>query len=157
MEQGTDAQPLDTLLLADLVGRKFNCLAQLFALGRQQTELIGAGDMSQLLNVLAAKQRLLADLQQLERRLDPFRGQSADQRQWPGEAQRQQCADQIARSEQLFRAILAQEQQAEDALRERRDQTAERLHTAHSATQARSAYSSNFLPSCGQLDLSTER
>ena len=39
--------------------------------------------MTQLLDLLAAKQQMLNDLQRIERGLDPFRSQDPDLRQWP--------------------------------------------------------------------------
>ncbi|HEY5312807.1 MAG TPA: hypothetical protein VIK18_09815, partial [Pirellulales bacterium] len=57
---------VETHLLAELLGRKHDCLAQLYELGGQQLALVESGDITQLLKVLAAKQRLLARLQEIE-------------------------------------------------------------------------------------------
>jgi hypothetical protein len=72
----------DTDLLSDWIRRKHNCLLHLRDLGRRQLELVRDGGMSELLDVLAAKQQLLVELQRVERGLDPFRGQDPDARPW---------------------------------------------------------------------------
>ncbi len=63
----------NTDVLAELIRRKCACLAGLRDLGRRQLALIGDGDISALLDVLAVKQRSLLSLQQIEASLGPFR------------------------------------------------------------------------------------
>jgi hypothetical protein len=147
---------VETQLLAELLGRKHDCLAQLYELGGQQLALAESGDITQLLKVLAAKQRLLTRLQELEGELDPFRSQQPEERQWPSAEERARCAQIIERSESLFRDLLAREKQSEQALGRRRDEAAARLEQAHSASQARGAYGTSYVRPLGQLDLSSE-
>ena len=154
----TDAHTIlcETDVLLELVGLKQNCLEQLRTLGSRQLELIEAQDMTQLLNVLAAKHHLLAELQQLERRLDPFRGQDPRTRRWRTPELHERCARSIAASEQLFREVLEQERVAEANLRRHRDEAAARLHGAQLASQARGAYTQQE-PHRGRLDVISER
>ena len=56
-----------TEILGDRIEQKLALLGQLRDLGRRQTALIETGDLTQLLKLLSAKQRLLAALQALER------------------------------------------------------------------------------------------
>lgn len=145
----------ETDLLAELARRRHECLVQLQILGGRQLALIEAEDMSQLMGVLAAKQRLLGELHELERGMDPFRGQPPDERQWRSPELRRQCAELIARSEAVFAEIIAGEMQGEVRLRRHRDQAAARLQGAHVATHARSAYVGDSSYST-RLDLSSE-
>jgi hypothetical protein len=145
----------ETDLLAELARRRHECLVQLQTLGGRQLALIEAEDMSQLMGVLAAKQRLLGELNELERGMDPFRGQPPDERLWRSPQLRQQCAELIARSEAVFAEIIAGEKQGETRLRRHRDQAAARLQDAHVATHARSAYVGDSYYST-RLDLSSE-
>src|SRR3569832_2178058 len=103
----------DTDLLFDLAARRLECLVQLHALSRRQLDLIESEDTSTLLGVLAAKQRLLGELQELERGMDPFRSQDPEQRRWRNPETRQRCADLIARAQALFAEIIVDEKQGE--------------------------------------------
>jgi hypothetical protein len=145
----------DTDLLAELARRRHECLIQLRTLSRRQIELIESEEMSQLLGVLAAKQRLLGELNELERGMDPFRGQRPDERRWRSPELRQQCAELIARSEAVFAEIIADEKQGEARLQQHRDRAAARLQSARVATHARSAYVGDSSYST-RLDLSSE-
>lgn len=145
----------DTDLLLEIAGLRLGLLEQLQALGRRQLELIEQGDMTLLIQVLAAKHNVLAELQQVEKRLDPFRGQNAETRRWRSEALRQRCADLVGRSDEVFREILEQEKLAETRLAHHRDETARRLQMAHAAGHARTAYT-NPAARPGMLDLKTE-
>ncbi|HWC88370.1 MAG TPA: hypothetical protein VG433_01905 [Pirellulales bacterium] len=147
---------VETHLLAELLGRKHDCLAQLYELGGQQLVLVESGDITQLLKVLAAKQRLLERLQEIEGGLDPFRSQHPDQRQWSSAEERSRCSQVVERSELLFRDILAREKQSEQLLGLRRDDAAARLEQAHTASQARGAYGTSYVRPLGRLDLSSE-
>ena len=146
---------LETDSLAELIERKYACLVQLRAVGRRQLDSVLEGGMTELLDVLAAKQRVLADLQRLERALDPFRGQDPQQRRWRSPEQRQACAAQLGQCESLLREIMAQEKESERELIRRRDEAAARLQGVHVASQARGAYVGPHQPA-GQLDLMSE-
>jgi len=149
------ALPTDSL--AELIQRKHACLVQLRDMGRKQFETVLQGTMTALLDVLAEKQRVLAELQRLERELDPFRGQDPQQREWRSPEARQACAQTLERCEALLREIVAQEKESERELVRRRDEAAARLRGIHAASLARGAYvpAPHFAP--GQLDLMSER
>ena len=83
--------------------------------------------MALLLDVLAVKQRLLGDLEQIERALDPFRNQQPSERPWPTPDDRRRCAAELDECERLLKEIVVQERQSESELSRRRDRTAERL------------------------------
>ena len=146
----------DTDLLMELAGQRRSCLEQLHALGGRQLELIETSDTSHLLNVLAAKQNVLEELRQIERRLDPFRPQQPEERRWRAAELRQRCADIFARSERLFVEILEQERLGEERLRQLRDETAARLQGAQLASHTRGAYT-HQPPRHNRLDVSSER
>jgi hypothetical protein len=153
----TSTTVLETGLLAELIGRKRDCLVQLRDLGPRQLVLVREGSMTALLDLLSVKQRLLVDLQRLERQLDPFRGQDPDARRWPTPEVRQQTAGRLAECEALLAQIVRQEKQSEEELIRRRNQTAIQLQGIHAAHRARGAY---LAPGCGapgRLDLSSER
>jgi hypothetical protein len=147
----------ETDLLLDLVGRKHDLLCQLQELGEKQHELIGAGDISQLLTLLVSKQRLLTQMHATEKQLNPFRGQLAETRRWRSEALRQRCAELLAKCDELLGQIVEREKHSESCLRQRRDEAAERLQGAHSAGKARSAYTTPNQSRASRLDLTSEK
>jgi hypothetical protein len=145
----------ETDLLAELAARRHGLLEQLRTLGKRQLELIDQADMTQLLHVLSAKHHLLAELQQVEKRLDPYRGQDPELRTWRSAEVRAHCAELVTKSEQALREILEQEKLGEARMREHRDAAAARLRVAHTAGHARTAYAKTA--PAGRLDLTTER
>jgi len=146
----------ETDILADLIRAKQTCLTQVRDMGRRQLELIDNDDMTTLLDLLAAKQRAIVQLQRIERALDPFRGQDPQQRRWRSPQDRQACAEQMQQCETLLREIIGQEKQSEGALIRRRDEAALRLRGVHLAGQARGAYTAQPQGTVRQLDLLSE-
>ena len=149
-------EPFDTELLLDLVGRKYQVLAQLCELGRQQLALIDRDEMVELLNLLWAKQQLLTALHDVQRSLDPFRNQLPEERKWRQAADRQRCANLLTQCESLLAETIEQERRGERELSQLRDLTAARLEGAHTAGRARNAYLTGSGRTETQLDLSSE-
>ncbi|MGQ9575368.1 MAG: hypothetical protein ACUVUC_08620 [Thermoguttaceae bacterium] len=148
---------LETDLIDDLVRRKRRCLEHLAAMGEQQLQLVRRGSVTELLDLLAAKQQLLFQLERIERQLDPFRNQDPNQRLWRSADQRQQCAAAISDCEKLLARIIAQEKQSETELTRRRDQLAARLEQTWSAGEARALYHARPQPRASRLDLTSEQ
>lgn len=144
---------LETDILGDLIGRKRSCLAQLRAIGERQLDLVRLGSMTDLLELLAVKQHVLLQLQQVERELDRFRGEDPEKRRWRSPEGRRECAAQWAECEALLAQIMAQERQSERELTRRRDEAAARLEEVHTASQARGAYLAGPRNGVVQLDL----
>jgi hypothetical protein len=142
-----------TEILSDRIEQKLSLLGQLRDLGRRQAALIEAGDLTQLLKLLSAKQRLLVALQSVERELDPFRDENPERRVWMSPAHRQRCAQNAAACEALLCSIVEQERQSEAQMKLRRDAAAARLDGAHSVAAAQRAYAAEESPAAGCLDL----
>ncbi len=106
--------------------------------------------------MLAAKQHLLAQLQRLERNLDPFRSQDPESRRWRTPDDRRQCAAELASCETLLAEIVRQERQSESELTHRRDEASAQLQGVHSAQQAHRAYLAPAAPAPRALDLTSE-
>jgi alpha-D-ribose 1-methylphosphonate 5-triphosphate diphosphatase PhnM len=146
----------ETDLLAELAFRRHGLLVQLRELGRRQLELIEQGDMTQLIHLLSAKHHLLAELQQVEKRLDPYRAQNPDSRRWRTAKLREECAEVVAKSNGLLQEILDQEKRGATSLQKHRDEAAARLQMAHSAGHARAAYATTHALAA-RLDVSTQQ
>jgi flagellar biosynthesis/type III secretory pathway chaperone len=147
---------LDTAKLTKLLADKCQLLTQLRQLGARQFQSIDTADLSQLLNLLAAKQRLIGGLQTIEQQLNPYREQSPDEREWASPADRHQCAQLAETCQQLLAEVVEIEKQSEHCLVLRRDEAATRLQAAHFASQARQAYDGPAGVALSQVDLSSE-
>jgi len=145
----------DTNILAAIIQKKHECLVQLCALGRRQRELIEAADMTSLLDVLAVKQRVLLELQRMERLTDPYRDQSPEERTWSSPELRQRCAQQLQECEQLLQEIVRQEKESEQELIHHRDEAAQRLECFQHARQVSVAYTTLPPEGACRLDLSS--
>lgn len=146
----------DTELLADLIRAKRSCLVQVRDMGRKQFELIDDGEMTALLDLLAAKQRLINQLQRIENALAPFRQQDPHQRVWRSEPDRLRCAEDIEQCESLLHEIISQERCGEGMLTRRRDEAAARLQGSHLASCAQGAYAIEAEAGNRGLDLLSE-
>jgi hypothetical protein len=131
---------LETDVLAGLIARKHKCLLQLRELGMRQRGFIDGGQMTSLLDVLAVKQRILGDLQQIERDLTAFRGQDPETRRWRTPDDRRRCAAQLGECQRMLAEIIEQEKQSEHVLVRRRDEVAVQLQGVNMAGRARAAY-----------------
>lgn len=131
---------MDTEVLAQLIDNKHELLSQIRQLSARQVELVAADDMTRVIHVLAIKQRLLNVLEEIERRLDPFRRQDPEQRVWASAARRQQARDISARCDALLQEIMTMERGCESQLFHRRDEAASQLQGAHRSAQVANAY-----------------
>lgn len=129
-----------TNLLADLVHRKHAVLVELRDVGRRQRDVVDRGETTALLELLAAKQSMIALLQQVERDLAPFHDDDPDERVWLSSEERQRCAQEAADCSQLLAEIVDLERASAERLTERRNDVAAQLRQVHTAGQARSAY-----------------
>jgi len=147
----------NTETLASLIAQKLQLLELLARLSHAQVELIDSGDMTKLLPVLGAKQRLLAQMQQFEQALAPFRNDDPEQRIWASVAAREKCRADAQRSEQLLAEIMEMERQGEAEMIRRRDDTARRLEEMDTASRAHSAYFEVPVPATSFFDMSSDR
>jgi flagellar biosynthesis/type III secretory pathway chaperone len=146
----------DTDLLAALVGAKLKILELLAQLARKQLALADQGQTTDLLKLLAAKQTVLAQLQQVERRLDPFRSQDPETRVWRSQADRHRCQVHATRCDELLAETMRLEKQGEAAMLRRRDHAASALAGASAAADAQAAYAGPVLPTPAALHLHCE-
>jgi hypothetical protein len=142
----------DTNILSQRIEQKLELLTQLRDLGQHQLALIRSCDMTQLLKLLAAKQRLLNALLTVERALDPFRDQDPEMRVWSSPVDRTRCAQSAARCEDLLAAIVQQERESQSHMTDRRDEVLAQFEAAGASALAHNAYAAPTVRS-HQLDL----
>lgn len=134
-----------TTRLVELIGGKHQVLLRLRELGQRQADLVASGDTTSLLKLLAVKQQMISNLQEVERQLSPYYQENPEQRAWPSPQQRSQCAQQAAECNDLLREIVSMEKTSAEKMTTRRNEVAEQLQHVHAAAQVRSAYESQRL------------
>ncbi len=149
----THSLTLDTDSLADLIDHKSQALAQLLELSRRQAGFIAEGDLASLLTLLSAKQKLLQRVQEMERMLDPFRGQDPEKRVWRSAEMRQQVAESAKHCEMLVAEVMALEEQGEAEMVRRRDRAADHLQVVAQASHVRSSYLSEIANRKNRFDV----
>jgi hypothetical protein len=142
--------------LSRLIQLKHDLLAQLHMLARKQVEVLASDEVERLMSLLAQKQPLLNQLQAVEKALDPFRREDAEQRQWRTPQERRACQVIAERANALLAELLQFERQAEAAVTVSRDQTSRELATATTALAARQAYVSGPATMSPGFDFSSE-
>jgi hypothetical protein len=134
---------LSTNKLAELVSRKRDVLLQLANVGQHQRRIVDEGDTTTLLQLLAAKQKLIVALQELEREMSPYQAEDPDARVWLSATDRARCAEQAAECNQLLEQVVALEKHSADRMIARRNEAAAQLRHVYTAGQARDAYVAN--------------
>ncbi|TWT43174.1 flagellar export chaperone FlgN [Botrimarina hoheduenensis] len=129
-----------TETLADLVLRRRQLLERLLLLCGKQGELVEAGATGPLLTLLGAKQKLIDELTDTERLLNPFREEDPAARQWASAEARAACADNAQRCTDLLAAIRELEARHGKRMAERRDVIADQLQAIHRGHQVATAY-----------------
>lgn len=147
---------METDVLATLIASRCELLSQLWKLSQRQAQLVQSGDMPRLMSLLAIKQKLLNELQKLERHLDVFREQDPDRRVWRSPIERQRCRENAEKCELLLKEIIRVERECEGELVKRRADTAALLQGAHSAARASQAYAAPVENFGSHFDVSCE-
>ena len=146
---------LPTKQLSDLIRRKHAVLTQLSDVGQRQKILVDRGDTVTLLKLLAAKQTMIAALQQVERELAPFHAENPESRIWSSPAERAQCAEQADVCNRLLSEIVELERHCGERMTTRRNEVAAQLQQVNVAGQARDAYEANRIPGTATLPPAT--
>jgi len=126
--------------LAALIPTKQQVLEILVQLSRRQLALIGAGEMTTLLKLLAGKQTVMNQLQTLERELTPFRDEDPERRVWTSPQERTACQVRAEQCNALLAEAMDLEKRAEAAMVERRQAAATALAAVQAGANARAAY-----------------
>jgi flagellar biosynthesis/type III secretory pathway chaperone len=123
-----------------------HCVAALLELARRQQVLVAEADYPNLLSLLGAKQRLIAQLAELGRKQSEFRDVwIARERLLPAELRRR-CEELLNQTEALFEDLLKCEREATESLSAQRDQTKTQLQSVAQGSRANQAYLDSLAP-----------
>ena len=131
---------LPTETLANLVTRKRQVLKQLCKAAHQQLAIANQGDVSTMLQLLASKQQLIADLQCVEHELRPHHKESPEQRPWRSENERNACRQQSYECNTLLNEIIHLENQSGNRMTARHNEAHIQSKHGYTSAQAHTAY-----------------
>ena len=134
---------LSTNLLADLMAKRRKCLLQLRELGLRQAAMIAAGEMAELLRMVAAKQQLIVALQAIEKQLAPFQSQVPEARAWSSAALRERCAADAEACRALIQEVMTMEETGEQQMTQRRDMVTGQMRSMAAGVRVHDAYAAN--------------
>lgn len=117
-----------------------SCFAELLRLANEQRMLIDAVDYSQLLTLLGSKQRVLGQLEEMQRQHPRLAHDWKAVRAGLAVEVRESCEHVLAETEATLAQLLNQERRDTDEIAARRDHTRNQLNSVSLGQQANAAY-----------------
>lgn len=129
--------------LAQLIGQKHDLLSKLHLLSRRQLQLSGHSDhITDLMRVVAAKQTLIENLLDVDRKLDPHRQCDPEGRKWRSPMDRHRCSEATRECQAMLEDLKQMENEAEERVRSNRDEISRSLQTNQGSNVALDGYAS---------------
>ena len=143
--------------LSRLVLQRWQVLDELLRLSRQQLDASRDGRMSEVMTLLAAKQKPLSALAVISGELQSAIDDDPDSRHWNVASGRHECRQQHQECERMLVDLMQLESDSESALTISRDAIANRISEGEGHRRATSAYSGNVRKAStgGNLDLTS--
>ena len=135
-----------------LLRRQATLYEQLERLARQQQSLIAAEDAQPLLRVLAQRQRLTGELQNVAERIKPLHGSWTQMKAALTDDERRSADHLLSDAKERLSRLLASDEEDARRLRIRKQQTGDALRTLHTNRQAVAAYGAGAAVAPGCLD-----
>lgn len=123
-----------------LIEQKLNLLERLHACSGNQMQYVDTENLEALLEILAAKQRLLFEIEGLDREITRYRVDDPEERVWPSREMRNRCREMVARSNLLVREALENDRLAERELSAKKDATKRQLMQVSDKIRVQGAY-----------------
>ena len=130
----------DSEHLFQLMGQKLERLEQLHICSGNQMQYIDAEDMGAILEILAAKQRLLIEIEGIDRQIAQYHVDDPEDRVWPSPEMREQCRERISRCDRLVRETLEHDKLAEQCLTEKMNTAKQQLQQYTDTAHVQGAY-----------------
>ncbi|MCL2118401.1 MAG: hypothetical protein FWH27_08255 [Planctomycetaceae bacterium] len=130
----------DSEHLFQLVGQKLERLEQLHTCSGNQMQYVIADEMGAILEILAAKQRLLLEIEGIDRQIAQYHVDDPEDRVWPSREMREQCRERISRCDLLVRETLEFDRLVEQCLTEKKDAAKQQLQHFTDTAHVQGAY-----------------
>ena len=142
-----------TETLVACLEQRLELLEALKALSDVQASVTDEADVNTTLGLLARKQALLDELNEVQQRLLPYLDDDPEQRQWPSHERRLYCQRVAEQGQRLLQATLQNDQHTLDKISSRRDAVAAQLRDGQDSILAQNAYQSDQLLGSSTLDI----
>ena len=129
-----------TQLLYDLILEQRKILLELKHFAETQLQIVQENELGKLVSLLATKQQAIQRLQDVDRRLTPFRDQDPDSRQWSSTEQRDECRRMANECPRLLADAMKLEQASEEILTQQREQVTQQVDQSVARSQAAASY-----------------
>ena len=129
-----------TQLLYDLILEQRKILLELKHFAETQLQIVQENELGKLVSLLATKQQAIQRLQDVDRRLNPFRDQDPDSRQWSSTEQRDECRRMAKECPRLLADVMKLEQASEEILTQQREQVTQQVDQSVARSQAAASY-----------------
>jgi len=130
----------DSEHLFQLVGQKLERLEQLYAWSGNQMAYVETENMGAILEILASKQRLLFEIEGIDRQIVGYHVDDPEERVWPTQEMRAQCRERISQCDRLVREILECDRIATECLTEKKKAAKQQLQQFVDTTHVQGAY-----------------
>lgn len=115
---------------------------ELQQLSQRQFDLLSQGNQEEAIAVVGRKGRLIAEIGEIEGRLEPLKEQWNEKRALLSTESEQPLADLVEELKGLIQSILDQDAESEVLLKELAKETSQRMHQLRQGQQAAQAYQS---------------
>jgi hypothetical protein len=126
--------------LFQLVGQKLERLEQLLVYSSNQMPYIETEDMGAILEILAAKQRLLMEIEGIDRQIAGYHVDNPEDRVWLIPEMREQCREKISQCDRLVRETLEYDRIAAERLTEKKCTAKQQLQQFVDTAHVQGAY-----------------
>ena len=130
----------DSEHLFQLVGQKLERLEQLHAWSGNQMQYVETEDMGAILEILAARQRLLIEIEGIDRQIAGYHVDDPEERVWPTRKMREQCRERISQCDRLVRETLEHDRIAAERLTEKKSAAKQQLQQFVDTTHVQGVY-----------------
>ena len=126
--------------LFQLVRQKLGYLEKLYDCSGSQLQYVEQENMEALLELLAHKQRLLIEIEGIDRQIKTYHVDDPEQRVWPSPQMREACREAIASCDDFARKTLGIDRIAERRLAEKKKAACEQLQQFENKARVQNAY-----------------
>ena len=129
-----------TQQLYRLICQQREVLSELKHFAEVQQKIVQQNELGKLVSLLAAKQKAIQRLQEIDRNLSPFQNQDPESRVWSSEEQRDECRRIAKECPRLLAEVMKLEQTAEETLTAQRETISQQVEQSTTRSQAATAY-----------------
>ena len=128
-----------TQQLYRLICQQREVLSELKHFAEVQQKIVQQNELGKLVSLLAAKQKAIQRLQEIDRNLAPFQDQDPESRVWSSEEQRDECRRIAKECPRLLAEVMKLEQTAEETLTAQRETISQQIEQSTTRSQAANA------------------